>query len=343
MATIKDIALRAGVSSATVSRVLNHDESLSVSNDKRELIHKIASELNYSTPRKRNARVTKRKLKVALIHWYTVQQELEDPYYISIRIGIEKTCIEEQIDVVKVYDPINFDFSTLDKVDGVIAIGKYGEKQVQRFLDLSPNIVFVDSSPHSIEFDSIIIEFKKAVIGVIKYLVQEGHTHIGYIGGREYVGKERIPLGERRELIFREYLTSIGMIDTKAIYIGSFVAESGYNLMKEAIKSPKELPTAFFIASDSMAIGALRALHEAGIKVPEDVSIVGFNDITTSQYTAPALTTVRVHTEFMGETAVEMVLEQIIKKRTIHKKVVIPTELVIRDSVASKKGKKSID
>lgn len=266
MATIKDIATKAGVSPATVSRVLNYDNTLSVADEKRKLILEIAEELDYSTPRKRKAKATQKKLKVALIHWYTVQQELEDPYYMSIRIGIEKTCIDNQIDILKVYDPENYDFSQLDPVDGLIAIGKYDEKQIGRFKKVSKNMVFVDSSPVESLYDSIVIDFEKAVVNVIKTLVQKGHKHIGYIGGREYVGKERIPLGERRELIFREYLSSIGMIDTNEIYIGSFVAESGYQLMKQAIEKSDNLPTAFFIASDSMAIGALRALHEAKLK-----------------------------------------------------------------------------
>jgi LacI family transcriptional regulator len=122
------------------------------------------------------------------------------------------------------------------------------------------------------------------------------------------------------------------MLESEHIYIGSFVASSGYELMKKAIEQSQELPSAFLIASDSMAIGALRALHESGLKVPEDVAIIGFNDIPTSKYTVPPLASVRVHKEFMGETAVHLLLERISKQRTIAKKVIIPTELIIRQS-----------
>jgi LacI family transcriptional regulator len=333
MATIKDIAQKAGVSPATVSRVLNYDASLSVSDEKRKLILEIAEELEYRTPRKRKSKSFSKKMRIALIHWYTVQQELEDPYYMSIRIGIEKSCIEHKVDIVKVYDPKNYDFDELAKVDGLIAIGKYDDLQIDLFYKITKNIVFVDSSPRERLFDSIVIDFEKAVLGVIKSLIKEGHKHIGYIGGREYVGETKTPLGERRELIFREYMDSIGMLDNDEIYVGSFVAESGYQLMKEAVEHSKDLPTAFFIASDSMAIGALRALHEKQIKVPDQVSIIGFNDIPTSKYTVPPLATVRVHKEFMGETAVELLLERILRKREISKKVIIPTELIRRDSL----------
>lgn len=334
MATIKDIAQKAGVSPATVSRVLNYDASLSVSDEKRKLILEIAEELEYRTPRKRKSKGVQKQIKIALVHWYTVQQELEDPYYMSIRIGIEKACIEDKIEMVKVYDPKNYDFSEMVKVDGLIAVGKYDDTQIDRFYKVTKNIVFVDSSPREHIFDSIVIDFEKAVLKVIKTLIKDGHKHIGYIGGREYVGETKTPLGERREMIFRDYMTSIGMIDNDEIYIGSFVAESGYQLMKKAVERSKDLPTAFFIASDSMAIGALRALHEKGVKVPDEVSIIGFNDIPTSKYTVPPLATVRVYKEFMGETAVALLLERIVKKRMISKKVIIPTELIIRDSLS---------
>jgi len=333
MATIKDIAQKAGVSPATVSRVLNYDASLSVSDEKRQLILEIAEKLDYRTPRKRKSKGTQKQLRIALIHWYTVQQELEDPYYMSIRIGIEQACMEHKIEILKVYDPKNYDFNDLHRVDGLIAIGKYDDPQIDQFYEVTKNIVFVDSSPREHLFDSIVIDFEKAVLSVIKTLVKHGHKHIGYIGGREYVGETKTPLGERRELIFREYMDSIGMIDNDEIYVGTFVAESGYQLMKQAIEHSKDLPTAFFIASDSMAIGALRALHEKKIKVPEQVSIIGFNDIATSKYTVPPLATVRVHKEFMGETAVELLIERIIKKREISKKVIIPTEMVHRESL----------
>ena len=332
MATIKVIAKKAGVSSATVSRVLNYDASLSVSDDKRKLILEIAEELDYVTPRQRMDKRTHLNMRIGLIHWYTIQQELEDPYYMSIRMGIEKQCYEQNIDIVKVYDPHNYDFNQMSDVAGLIAIGKFSDEEIQRFKMVSPLIVFVDSSPFENEFDSIVIDFEKAVVGVIQHFIESGHKEIGYIGGREYVGKDKIPLGERREIVFRDYLIKCGLLDSASIYIGTFVAASGYELMKKAIESPQQLPTAFLIASDSMAIGALRALHEAGIKVPKEVAIIGFNDIPTSKYTVPPLASVRVYKEFMGETAVILLLERILKKRTIAKKVIVPTELILRES-----------
>ena len=193
--------------------------------------------------------------------------------------------------------------------------------------------MFVDSSPQEDRFDSVVIDFEKAVTCALDYLWQIGHRNIGYIGGREYIGPDNIALGERRESVYRSRMSELGAFDEKNVHIGAFLAESGYKLMKQVIQSSEKLPTAFFVASDSIAIGVLRAIHECGLKVPADISIVGFNDIPTSKYTVPPLTSIRVHKEFMGETAVELLLERIVKKRTIAKKVIVPTALQVRESI----------
>jgi LacI family transcriptional regulator len=111
--------------------------------------------------------------------------------------------------------------------------------------------------------------------------------------------------------------------------------------MKKAI-SQNHLPTAFMIASDCMAIGLLKACYEAGIRIPKDLSIFSFNDITQSQYTIPPLSTVKVYKEFMGEEAVNLLIEKSMGQRTISKKVIIPTELVIRESCRTIKDEENI-
>ncbi len=334
MASIKEIAERAGVSNATVSRVLNYDTSLSISDEKRKTIFEIAESLNYKPPRQRRQTIENRKkVQVGLIHWYGLSEELLDVYYLSIRLGIEKECLNQGIDLIKVFredhDSIHVKLKT---VDAIIAVGKFTQAEIDRFSQVSENLVFVDSSPTEFLYDSVVIDFRAAMKNVLKYLIEtKGFRDIGYIGGREYVGKESTPLGERREKFFKEYLKNKNLLNEKHIYIGRFLPESGYELMKQAIMNGP-LPRVFFVASDTMAIGAIRAVYEAGLKIPEDIAIVGFNDIPNAMYLVPPLTTVKVHTEFMGETAVVMALEKI-GGREIPKKCIIPTKLVIRDSL----------
>lgn len=330
MATLKEIAEKVGVSVATVSRVLNYDPTLSVSDETRKKIFEVAQELNYKTLRERNQHTTKERLRFGLVHWYSELQELGDPYYMAIRLGVEKECFDRQIELVKLFKQgDSYQSEWLTGLDGIIAVGKFGPKDMEVFTASTEQIVFVDCSPDETRFDSVVIDFRQSMIRVLDYLLSLGHEKIGYIGGREYVDGERL-IRDERETTFYEYLYVKGLYEPNYVWTGRFTAEDGYRLMKEAVT--KEYPTAFFVASDSMAIGALRALHEAGIRVPEDVSLVGFNDIPTAEFVQPPLTTVKVYTEFMGETAVELLAERLATKRHLSKKVVIPTQLIVRES-----------
>ncbi|EOD00904.1 LacI family DNA-binding transcriptional regulator [Caldisalinibacter kiritimatiensis] len=333
MATIKDIAEKAGVSPATVSRVLNYDKSLSVSDETRKKVFEIAEELDYKTVRERKKeREVGKRIKVGLINWYSEKEELGDPYYLSIRLGAEKECYNKNVDIVKIFKQDDrYGINQFDDLDGIIAIGKFSEDDIDTFLSYSKNIVFVDSSPNEKKFDSVVIDFKKAVLEVLKYLIKLGHNQIGYIGGREYVGNNKRLVEDEREETYISFMKEKGLFNPNNIYIGRFTAEDGYKLMKEALQK-EEVPTAFFIANDTMATGAIRALYEANLKVPDDISIIGFNDNATSKFLVPPLSTVKVYTEFMGATAVNLLLERINDNREISKKVIIPSELIIRES-----------
>lgn len=335
MATLKDIAKLTKVSSSTVSRVLNYDASISVTKETRKRIFEVAEELDYRTPKQRN-KVNRKKydenIKIGILHWYTQNEELEDPYYLSIRKGIEKCAFEKNIEITMLFK--NSDKHTineLNKFDGIIGIGKFSKEDAEEFEKYCSNITFVDYSPNVKKYDSVVIDFKIAVQEALNYLTELGHTNIGYIGGVEFIGNNEKIIKDEREHIFREYMKVKGSVNTENVYIGRFTAEDGYKLMKQAIGHGK-IPTAFFVASDSIAIGALRALYEAGINVPKDMSIIGFNDIPTAKYLVPPLTTIRVHTEFMGNTAVELLIDRTNNNREIPKKVVVPTDMVIRQS-----------
>lgn len=331
MATLKDIAKLTGVSLATVSRVLNHDASLNVSDDTRKRIYEAAEELGYQTIRQRNKNLNKR-IRIGVIHWYSQKEELGDPYYLSVAKGIEKECFNRKIEFVSVFkDGDTYTTSGLDYLDGFIAIGKFSNEDIKEFSTYTRNIVFVDSSPNDKVYDSVVVDIRSAAREVLMHIAAQGHRRIGFIGGREYVGKNREPIEDERERVFRDFTMEAGIYDERNIYLGSFTTEDGYELMKKAI-AKGNIPSVFFVASDSMAMGVMQALYESNLKIPQDVGIFGFNDIHTSKYLIPPLSTVRVHTEFMGATAVVLMLERIREKREIPKKVVIPTELIIRES-----------
>lgn len=327
MATIKDIAERVGVSIATVSRVLNYDSSLSVSDDTKKKIFQTAEELSY---RKKSERRPS-SYQIAIVNWYTEEEELDDLYYMSIRLGVENRCDFHKLKIKKVSLK---DLSTAgdEEIHGIIAIGKFSQKQAEEIQAVTGNIVFVDCSPNEDLYDSVISNFEKATLNVIDYFLHQGHEKIGYIGGRETFKDYTSDIADPREITFQKYLLQKERYNGSFVYIGSFSVNDGYKLMKQAIKDHGEhLPSAFFVGNDSMAIGCLRALHEESIPVPERVSIVGVNDISVSKYVFPPLSTVKVYTEFMGETAVDLLLERM-ADRKIAKKVIISTQLEIRGS-----------
>ncbi|WP_066320906.1 LacI family DNA-binding transcriptional regulator [Bacillus sp. FJAT-29814] len=328
MATIKDIAKKAGVSIATVSRVLNYDATLSVSDETKKRIFEVAEELDY----KKKAGVRKPEIgKIALFQWHTEKEELEDLYYMSIRLGVENRCRHHGIQVVKYYQN-SIEEMKQDDIQGLIAIGKFSANQVSELTSVSENIVFVDFSPDEDTFDCIVADFERAAVKVLEYFLKKGHTQIGYIGGREVFKDQTSAIEDPRERAFKRFLKEQDLLNEAFMYTGAFSVESGYALMKEVVQDHGDsLPTAILAGNDSLAIGALRALHEEGISVPEQINIIGVNDISVAKYVFPPLSTVKVFTEIMGETGVDTLLERIEGRKTA-KKTSIATELIIRDS-----------
>jgi LacI family transcriptional regulator len=333
MATLKQIADKVKVSLTTVSRVLNEDVSLNVSDAIRKKILETASELNYRTPRNRVKLKTKRQITIALVHWYSGRQEIDDPYYLQIRKGIENLAQHSNISVDLVYkNDLGFSFEDFISPDGMICVGKFSSDEVQLFASITEKLVFVDSSPDVNRFDSVVIDFKLAVRSILDLLLDKGYDEIGYIGGVEYIN-ETMQLGERREKVFREYLDKKKILNDSHIHVGSFSSSSGYKIMS-SILIKRDRAQVYFCASDSIALGALRAIHEKGLRIPEDIGIIGFNDSPMSQYTFPPLSTMHVNTEFMGEQALHSLLD-LIEGRKIPVRKTIPCQIIERQSLMS--------
>lgn len=326
MATIKDIANRVGVSASTVSRVLNFDDSLNVSNDTKMKIFNIAEELEYVSIRNRKKN---KAHSVAIINWYTVEQELEDPYYLSIRVAVEKACIKNSLNITRVYAGDNI--ANISKQDGIICIGKFGDNEIEKIEKISKNVVFVDSSPDVHKFDSVIIDFSEAMKESLDYLYSLGHRRIAFIGGKELYQNSNRYVDDLRKICYEEYVRSKNIYDEKMIKVGKFTYKDGYELVKSLV-SQKDIPTAIFISNDTMAVGGYKAISESGLKIPDDVSVISFNDQPSAKYLVPSLTSVRVYTEYMGISAVDLMIENILLERSFRKKIVIPTELKKRGS-----------
>lgn len=329
MATIKDIASIAGVSISTVSRVLNFDESLNVSDSTRQKILKIADELEYTSSSKKK-KSKKNNKNIGILCWCNYEEELADPYYLSIRLVVERICSERCINLVKLDE--NIDLKLVKELSGILVIGNYYTDMVEKMSNDNDNIVYVDYSPDESKYDSVVIDKKKATFDLLNYIYEIGHRRIGLIGGKDLNENYENMMIDERDIEYQYFMKCKGIYNPKYIYTASrFNFKSGYELTKEMLKE-KERPTAVFVENDTMAIGAYKAIAEEGLTIPDDISIVGFNDQPSAKYMVPSLTTVKLSTEYLASAAIDLVLENIDGSRPYKKKVVIPTKLKIRKS-----------
>lgn len=332
MATLKEIAEKAGVSLATVSRTLNCDESLNIQDETKKRIFEAAEELEYHHLAKKKK---KKKLKIGVYYSYSPEEELDDPYYLYIRVAIEQKIEEEGYKKVLITMADTAD--TVAKLDGIIALGTFSDSVVKKIESFQKPVVFADASPDDEKFDSIVINFQEAVPKIIDYFRSYGHSRIAIIGSKEMDsdGKE---VFEHRGGIFEVYMKTLGLYREEYVKRGACYPQYGYKLFKELMELDVP-PTAIFVVNDSMVAGCYKAASELRLRIPQDVSIIGFNDIPTAKYMIPPLTTVHLHMKFMGERAVEILADRILTERDVCIKITVPTKLVERESVGRIEGK----
>jgi len=330
VATIKEIAEMAGVSAATVSRVLNFDDTLNVQDETKQRVFEAAERLEYQM---RDKKKYKKKLKLGMISSYSLEEELEDTFYLSVRIAIERKLEEEGFKKF----PVNLGDSveSTSNLDGLICLGTFSESMVNKVKSFHKPAVFVDALGDLDLFDSVVTDLRHSVKKVLSYFLKEGHKKIAFIGGRVDVdGKEVVDL---RVPIYRSFMEERGILNEEYIKIGGYTPKHGYRLGKELL-AMEERPSAIFTANDSLAVGCYKAIQEAGLCIPEDISVIGFNDISIAKYLIPPLTTVHIYMDFMGSQAVSILAERIYSGREISMHISLPTKLMVRGSVSKWKG-----
>ncbi len=335
MATLKDIAARAGISAGAVSRILNQDETLNVTPKTRERVYQIANELGYHKKNAPSPNTT-----IGIFQWFSQFQELQDPYYQSIRMGIEKYCADKKLEVIRTYKSDSNYKDTLKNIRALICIGKFDDAQIKEFQSLAPYVLFVDMKTKRIHCNTICLDFPQAVTDAMDYLYELGHRKIAYLGGKEILQDQSVYYEERKES-FITYCETHQITYKPYLKESGFSSEDGYQMTLELIRD-NQLPTAIFAASDPIALGAMKALTESQIRIPEDISVMGFDDINLAAYTQPALTTIHAPATFMGEYAAHYIY-MLSRAASIEYqtpvRLVLPCELVIRDSCAPIKDK----
>lgn len=326
MATIKDIAELAGVSSASVSRVLNYDTSLSINEETKRRIFEAAETLNYT---KHQKKMGKENRQIKLIQWFDETEELEDVYYLSIRLGIEKRAQELGITLLKE----KYSEMTTAASDGIIALGKFDKEEVEELEKQGVPLLFVDDDRTSLGHSSLIVDFKQGMKQVVASILEKKDQKIGLISGKETTKTlgTTIPDMRLEYLLFELRKTSLEVTHQLE---SLFSVESGYHTMATFLDTTEAIhyPEVFFISSDAIAIGALRALGERNIRVPDDIGIISFNDISVAKYMTPPLTTVKVYTEKMGSMSVDTLLTLLTQGNDIPVRLEIGTTYEVRQS-----------
>lgn len=330
MATIKDIARLSGFSPATISRVLNDDKSITVRDSTREKIINAAMELGY-TPK---SKLKDKEIVIGIVQWISADAEIEDPYYYALRLSVESMLMKENINIRRFYKENIQDIFKINDLDGLICLGKFSASQADEFYESYKRIIFVDYSPNEEKYHSVISDLESATIDVINYLKAHGHRRIGFIGGRERSGKSNTLFMDIRDLTYERVMQE----DEELIYdpnfkkVRDFDGITGYDLMNSILKE-KDYPKAYICASDSIAMGVLRALGEHNLVNTKTISLVSFNDISIAKFTNPPLTTVKINTKLMGELASKLMIHLLENDVEVPIKTVCKTQFIERESV----------
>ncbi|MFU0833032.1 MAG: LacI family transcriptional regulator [Oscillospiraceae bacterium] len=336
MATIRDIAKAAKVSPATVSRVLNHDPTINVNVETKLRILNIAEELDYVTVKKRKEQIRNlsERLNIAVVDWYPETLLVEDPYYLYLLNSVEKYCALHNLNTFRLVKLKDSYVSTVKlKANGMIAIGRFPENEVAQLELVSKNIVFLDSAPNDEKFSSILVNTRLGTWQALKYLYDLGHRRIAFMGG-EVVGNNCEKTSDQRKEVYIEFMKSHGLYQENLVFLGKRLSYEEASRMTQQMLSQKEtLPTALFAANDTMAAAVLSTLKTNNIKVPECISVVGFNNLAEVGHLSPPLTTVNIPLDYIAECSIE-ILKKNILQNTYPVKMYVSTQLKIRESCA---------
>ena len=306
MATIKEIAEIVGVSSAAVSRVLNYDEGISVSEETREAIFATAEKIGYKK------KVIYPKIEnVALLYFTDNEDELEDVFYRGVREEVIKHAKKMNIRL-QIYDRRDGMSVIPRDLNAFIAVGWLTRKEINQLYKICPRGVFIGTSPDEKLFDAVRPNMDSFVTQMVDYFVEKGHKKIGFIGGSDRNIDTGKPSMDIREWSFRQSVAYYHCLEEEYILISEkFTVDEGYRMGKELLKK-SSLPTALCIASDTLAVGVLQALNEKGIQVPEQMALFSINDVNIAKYLSPPLTTIHIDIPCICETALDLLRNRVL-------------------------------
>lgn len=325
MATLKEVAIKAGVSIATASCALNN--SPKVSEKTKIRILEAAKELDYS-PNKIARNLKKQKTETIGLFL----SDLGGPFYSELIRGVQEVAIMNGYDMIvcSTYGGVKstaYSFLKEKAVDGAIVLAAdITDEQLKSVSRKNFPIVLLDRELKSENIYNVLINNKNGAYDAANHLISKGHKNIGCVLGPidSYDANERYDG-------FLEAISDNGL-STNPSYIvrGGFTEEGGYQAVRIMLSSNKP-PDAIFCTNDEMAIGAIKAIKEKKFKIPQDIALMGFDDIKLASYVRPALTTIG-HPKYEWGTTAALLLFQLLNDGFDGDNIVLPTELIVRKS-----------
>ncbi|WP_071608810.1 ribose operon transcriptional repressor RbsR [Entomohabitans teleogrylli] len=329
MATMKDVARLAGVSTSTVSHVINNDRF--VSEAVRARVEAAVASLNYApSALARSLKINQTRTIGMLI------TASSNPFYYELVRGVERSCFERGYSLVLCNTEgdeqrMNRNLETLlqKRVDGLLLLCTETHLPSPEIMKRYPAIptVMMDWAPF--DGDSDLIQDNSLLGGDIatRYLIDKGYTRIACITGPLDKTPSRLRLEGYRHAMARSGLPIMPGYEVN----GDFEFAGGYQAMKKLLEMPQP-PQAVFAGNDAMAVGAYRALHEAGLAIPGDIAIVGYDDIELARYMTPPLTTIHQPKDELGELAIDVLIHRMGDPTLQQQRLQLTPELVERGS-----------
>lgn len=327
--TIKDIARLSGVSITTVSKIIN-GKAGDIGSATIEKVKRIIEEQNYSPNTIARSMITKKTKTIGLII-----PDVRNPFFTDLTRGAEDVANERGYSIFFCNTDDNLDKeikyinNMIEKqVDGIALAGAaVRNKELEEKMNIKIPIVSLDRNVYFKEIEGKVeVNNFSGAYDAVTYLIKQKHTKIMYLSGQ----LNTKPALDRLEGYKKALEDNNIAYDENLVLVGRYTSEFGYECMKTT--AIDEDVTAVFCANDLIAIGAMNALKEKGIRIPQDISIVGFDDIYIASLVAPPLTTVRQPSYDIGYLAVETLINILEEKSNQKNKVEIKLELIIRES-----------
>lgn len=332
---LKDVADRLNISTATVSLVLNNKPG--VSEETRQRVLKLIQELGYDTNILSKPALKNNKNIRFVIYKKHGKVVSDTPFFSTLMEGIEQEARKDGYNLVITYVTESENKQEVLRIieenplEGMIILAtEMLPEDLQPFTRLGIQLVILDRYFKGESLDTVMINNTEGAYEATKHLIDMGHSEIGYLHSTV-----RIKNFEERKEGYSQALKDYAIKENKKYMfnLGSTL-EDAYVDMSNILKSDQERPTAFFADNDIIAFGAIKAIKEYGLKIPEDISIIGFDDMPFCEIIEPALTTVKVYKQRMGMLAVKRLLEKLEGNAPEFIKLEIGTELVVRKSVS---------